>query len=222
MSFAKMIWMLQKKQLWLSSVELLDDKWEVMLDGPQLNTVINKRPTTHTAEAARDRAAQIITSLRKQTFVNCWTASDYESHALWRIYCPSAEGVAIQTTLDRLRNSVGLPVMEVLYGPHGTDGSTPDAGKLVAQKRPMFAYEQEVRVVLVRDLGDPHHPDRKTIGVGVGWDPELHLENIWVHPEAPFWFMETVTEAVRQLAPKLSHEGIPLVPWSKMNSPPPF
>jgi hypothetical protein len=163
-----------------------------------------------------------VKALRKRTFVNSWTASEHESHALWRIYCPSGEGVAIQTTLARLRASVGLPVLEVVYGPHGTDGRTPDVRRLVAQKRPMFAYEQEIRVVLERDFDDPAHPDRQTVGTGLDWDPELHLEYIWVHPEAPFWFMETVTEAVRQLAPKLSHDGTPLVPWSKMNSQPPF
>ena len=222
MSFAKLGWMLQKKQLWLSSAELLGDKWEVMLDGPQLNTVVNQRPLDYSAEAATERAARIIRDLRKQTFVNCWTASEHESHALWRIYCPSPEGVAIQTTLDRLRKSIGLPVLQVVYGVHGTDGRTPDVANLVTQKRPMFAYENEVRVVLVRDFTDPTNPERMTVGVGVDWDPEQHLENIWVHPDAPFWFMETVTETVRQLAPGLSHEGMPLVPWSKMNSSPPF
>ncbi len=222
MSFAKLVWMLQKKQLWLSSAELLGDEWEVMLDGPQLNTVINKRPLDYSADAATEGAARIIRELRKQTFVNCWTASEHESHALWRIYCPSSEGVAIQTTLARLQQSVGLPVLQVVYGVHGTDGRTPDVSKLVTQKRPMFAYENEVRVVLVRDFRDPKSPERMTVGVGVDWDPELHLENIWVHPDAPFWFMETVTETVRQLAPGLSHDGVPLVPWSKMNSSPPF
>jgi hypothetical protein len=60
MSFGKLLWMLQKKQLWLSCAELLDDRWEVMLDGPQLNTVINKRPTSVSAKEAHDRAARII------------------------------------------------------------------------------------------------------------------------------------------------------------------
>jgi len=222
MSFAKLVWMLQKKQLWMSAAELLGDKWEVMLDTPQLNTVIKKRPPDYSAQAATERAASIIRELRKQTFVNCWTASEHESHALWRIYCPSSEGVAIQTTLNRLRESVGLPVHEVVYGIHGTDGRTPDVTKLVTQKRPMFAYESEVRIVLVNDFADKNNPERITVGVGVDWDPERHLEHIWVHPDAPFWFMETVTETVRQLAPGLSHDGIPLVPWSRMNSSPPL
>ena len=85
----------------------------------------------------------------------------------------------------------------------------------------MFAYEQEVRVVLVEHLDDPKHPERITFGVGRDWDPERHLESIRVHPEAPFWFMEAVTETVRAHAPGLSRDGHPLVFWSKMNAPPP-
>jgi hypothetical protein len=222
MSFAKLVWILQKKQLWLSSAEVLDDKWELMLNDRQLGKIIANRPSSTTAEAARDQAAKIVRARRKQTFINCWTASEHESHALWRIYCPSTEGVAIQTTLERLKMSVPLPVLEVTYESHELDEATPDISRIVAQKRPMFAYEQEVRVVLVRDLDDPQHPERTTIGAGIDWDPELHVENIWIHPDAPFWFMETVTETVRQLAPMLSLEGVPRVWWSKMSSSPPF
>ena len=223
MSFAKLVWTLQKKQLWLSSAELLDDKWEVMLDIQQLNSIINNRPASLSADEIIDRTARLVKARRKQTFINCWSASEHESHALWRIFCPSSESVAIQTTLERLKKSVGgLPVLEVSYGPHETKGELPDINKLVTQKRPMFAYEQEVRIVLVSDFSNREHPDRITLGAGIDWDPELHIETIWVHPEAPFWFMEAVTETVRKLAPKLSERGHPLVAWSKMNSSPPF
>ena len=176
--------------------------------------IISNRPSSISAEDAQDQAAKIVRNRRKHTFVNCWTASEHRSHALWRIYCPSTEGVAIQTTLERLKKSVPLPVVEVTYDSHQVDETSLDIDRLVAQKRPMFAYEQEVRVVLVRDLDDPEHLERRTIGVEIDWDPELHVENIWVHPEAPFWFMETVTETVRQLAPRLSHDGNPRVWWS--------
>ncbi len=221
LSFAKFTSMLQLKQLWLSSAELLDDKWEVMPDGQQINAIINRRPSSKIAEATLDAIAKTVKELRQKTFINCWSVSENESHALWRIYCPSSEGVAIQTTFDRLQKSVGLPVLEVKYGLSEADVSL-DALTLVTQKRPMFAYEQEVRIVLVHDYNDPKHPDRKTIGVSIDWDPELHLENIWLHPDAPFWFAETVTETVRRLAPKLSHDGIPRVWYSKMSSSPPF
>jgi hypothetical protein len=220
MSFGKLVWILQKRQLWFSRADLLGDRWELTPDSPQLNAIINKRPPGSTAEAVTDRVAKTVKKLRATTFVNCWNASEHESHALWRIYCPSSEGVAIQTTLSRLRE-IGLPVEEVVYGPHGVDGAAPEAHRLVTQKRPMFAYENEVRIIFVHDFGDLD--DRPTIGAGVDWDPEKHLECVWIHPEAQYWFMETVTEAVRRLAPSLCTDGgYPKVWWSKMQSPPPF
>jgi hypothetical protein len=62
-------------------------------------------------EGAMERAERIIRTGRRQTFVSCWSASEYESHALWRIYCPSHHGVALQTTFSKLAGSVGeLPI----------------------------------------------------------------------------------------------------------------
>jgi len=222
MSFAKLVSLLQRKRLWLSSAELLYDKWEGIPDTRQINTIINKRPSSISAEAALDQTAKTVIAQRKQTFINCWTASEHESLALWRIFCPSPEGVAIQTTLERLKKSVGLPVLEVRYGLHETNDTLPDVMKLVTQKRPMFAYEQEVRLVLVQDFTDSKHPDRRTIGAEIDWDPELHIENIRVHPDAEFWFAETVTETVRRLAPKLCQDGHPPVWYSEMSAHPPL
>lgn len=219
MSFAKFVWMLQTKQLWLANSKLLGDNWEVMFDGSQINDLINNRPSSISAEDALAKIKYLVSELRKDTYVNCWNASEHESHALWRIYCPTPEGVVIQTTLDRLRKSVEpLPVLEVTYDPQRIEESMINIHKLVSQKRPMFSYENEVRVVLLQDLADHKNPDRTTIGTGLPWDPELHIENIWIHPEAQFWFMESVTEAVRLLAPKLTRQ----IWWSKMNTKPSF
>jgi hypothetical protein len=60
MSFGKLVWKLQTKQLWLSRADFLEDKFEVMLHGPQLNTVMTKRSTQYTAEEVRQRAARIV------------------------------------------------------------------------------------------------------------------------------------------------------------------
>ncbi len=95
LSFGKFVWMLQHKQLWLSKVERLDDKWELMPLDQQLNYTINNRPDSLSAEAATASIAKTVKTLRKNTFVSCWTASQHESLALWKIYCPSGEGVAI-------------------------------------------------------------------------------------------------------------------------------
>ena len=146
-SFAKFFWMLQLKKLWLSNAMFFEDKWEAMPDPSLIKS---------STEDALHRLQRFLTNNRRLTFVSCWNASEHESHALWRIYCPTSEGVAIQTTFACLEKSVApLDVLEVTYNPHELDNIL-NPYKLATQKRPMFAYEQEVRVVLHQNLPTPN------------------------------------------------------------------
>ena len=44
MSFARFLWLLQKKQLWLTRADHLGDPWEIALAGDQLAHVISRHP----------------------------------------------------------------------------------------------------------------------------------------------------------------------------------
>ena len=221
MRLSRFLWLLQKKQLWLTRADLLGDPWEITLAGDQLAHVISRHPIdplpsrSVRPETANQRSERIIRMWRRHTFISCWSASEHESHALWRIYCPSSEGVTIQTTLAKLRDSVGgLPVYRVTYQEPGSKRQTPTLPDLVAKKRPMFAYEQEVRVVLSTDGND----EVEVLGHSLEWDPEKNAEHILVHPEADNSFMQTVTAAVVHYAPALNLR----VTWSALNARPPF
>jgi hypothetical protein len=221
MSFARFLWLLQKKQLWLARADLLGDPWEITLAGDQLAHVISRHPIEPLGgqhvirETAMQRSERIIKLWRRQTFVNCWSASDHESHALWRIYCRSVEGIALQSTLTKLKTSVGkLPVYRVTYQVPGSIKQTPALSDLVAKKRPMFEYEREVRVVLFVES----HDGEEALGQGVAWDPEKIVESVRVHPEADDSFMETVKAAVEHYAPVLKGRVV----RSAMNERPPF
>ena len=221
MSFSRFLWLLQNKQLWLTRADLLGDPWEITLAGDQLAHVISRHPPDPfpprgaKRETPIQRSERIIRSWRRHTFVSCRSASEHESHALWRIYCRSSEGVALQTTLGKLRESVGsLPVYRVTYQIPGSKRQTPTLPDLVAKKRPMFAYEQEVRVVLSTNGKD----EIEVLGHCLEWDPEKNVEFIQVHPEADNSFMQTVTAAVEHYAPALSGR----VGWSAMKARPPF
>src|SRR6267142_1602388 len=120
MSFGRFVWMLKRKALWMSRVDQLGDAWEGVLgagDGP----------------------------VERRNVVNCWTAQNSESHAMWSIYCDSKEGVAIQTTLSKLRSSVGrFPVLPVKYVNSGSfSGSEITPLELAVRKRKPFQYEKE-------------------------------------------------------------------------------
>jgi hypothetical protein len=220
MSFSRFVWLLQKKKLWLSRADRLGDPWEISLAGSQLDHVISLHPITPIGEERRktamQRAERINKLWRQNTFISCWSASVDESHALWRIYCGSAEGVAIQTTFARLRESVGeLLLCKVTYETPGTRRQTHTLVDLVTKKRPMFAYEQEVRVVW--DATD-EVPKQELLGYPLDWNPETIVESIRVHPDADLSFMETVTATVGHYAPALKNSIV----WSAMRDRPPF
>jgi hypothetical protein len=224
MSFSRFVWLLQKKKLWLSRADQLGDPWEISLAGSQLEHVISRHPITPIGETKREtameRSERIIRHWRQNAFISCWSASEHESHALWRIYCGSADGVAIQTTFARLRESVGKSVgklflCKVTYETPGDRRQIPTIFDLVTKKRPMFAYEQEVRVV--KDA-TAEVPKQELLGYPLDWNPETIVESIRVHPEADFSFMETVTETVGHYAPALKDSIV----WSAMKERPPF
>ena len=151
-------------------------------------------------------------------FVNCWSTSEHESHALWRIYCKSSEGVAVQTTFQKLSASVsGLPIFRVTYEGPGLHRQTPTVDDLVSKKRPMFAYEREVRIVQSH-IDSEEASEATRLDLPLPWEPEGHLESIRVHPEADFSFFETVTAVIQHYAPRL----VNCVGWSAMREPPPF
>jgi hypothetical protein len=209
LSFSRFAWMLFRKQLWLSRVDTLYDRWEIAASQADLDAIVASGYMT------RDQAETIIAIEREHNFVSCWCASDHESHALWQIYSGSFEGVAIQTTLERLRQSVadivGLPrpgfpngltsVRPVVYGhdapvlPHESHPYLVDLG---VRKRPMFEYEHEVRVVHHR-TGEP-----QPLGHGFPWEPEAVLESVYLHPASDESFAECVSRLVEAHAPALT------------------
>jgi hypothetical protein len=218
--------MLTERKLWLSRADTLGDPWEIALSVDQVRQIVAKAPiqtiedmladTPH--ESASGRTERIVGEWKKATYISCWCASDHESHALWKIYCGSPEGIAIRTTLGRLRESVlGLQVQPINYALEPRTLSLLD---LASTKRPTYAYEEEVRVI------STHLPGARAIGnsevVGkaelVDWNPEDTIDAVFVHPEADEPFISTVRAVVAKFAPRLE----PSVQWSSMRAPPAF
>jgi hypothetical protein len=218
MKFSRFIWLLQRKQLWLSRADLLGDPWEMALAGDQLQHVIDHAPlpqlslNNELSESAMERASRIIPLWRKTTFVNCWRASEHESHALWRIYCGTTEGVALETNYDKLTASLnGLPLIQVSYENPGNAKRTPTREDLITKKRPAFEYEEEHRILLTDETASEES------GLPINWNPEEHLVGIRVHPEADTSFMQSVASAIADYAPALKDH----VTWSDMRASPP-
>jgi hypothetical protein len=221
MSLAKFISLLDKKQLWLSRSDTLGDNWELTLAGKQLERVIQRHPIDHVGnknsnESAINRTQRIIKNWRNTTFVNCWSLDENESHALWQLYCGLNEGVSIQTTLPHLNylliTNTKLSLERVVYQPAGMLEKTPSIQNLITSKRPMFAFEKEIRLYLTVDKNLDNLP-----GVALPWIPSEHIEAIYIHPDASLFFKGVVEDFVKQFAPSLFAK----IHWSSMRETPP-
>jgi len=195
MSFGRFVWMLKRRALWMCRADQLDDAWEGVLG------------------AQEHPAAQ---QLRRRIYVNSWTASNSESHAMWSIYCNSKEGVAIQATLSQLKASVAdakhLNVLPVRYvNSRPLDLPAIDPIELAVRKRRPFAYEKEHRIVYVANPPKnkrPNYPPGQLIvtdvlGFPQAWNPETWIDAVLMHPGADYTFQYALEAVVEALAPQL-------------------
>jgi hypothetical protein len=164
-------------------------------------------------------------------FFNCWHMNDSESDAMWKIYSHRSEGVAIQSTVQRLKDcfrssSDDVYMGKIKYVDHNEFDGTHDGSLSLSHymfKRLAFQHEREVRVGTYRqdvrmEFFDEHglvrdqigvraedvllSPNRK--GVAVHVDVPVLIERVIVSPFSPDWFSELVVSLVRKLSPNTS------------------
>jgi Protein of unknown function (DUF2971) len=173
---------------------------------------VARAPWERPGEDSWTRVARLRRGLLRCAHVSCWRWGE-ESEAMWRLYCPGEDGVAIRTTFAKLRDSVTDPhtcVSEVKYFDYKT-------GRFLRHihdwdpafhKRIAFKHEQEVRV-LRHDVADWRRASeddafRLPSGHELQWDPVAVIDEIIVNPQSAPPYCDTVQRAVADVAPALA------------------
>lgn len=209
--FPKFVSMLDSGELFFTRADMFEDKFEgargfnfhkeaiytaLKTDLTyQAKSLLMKRGVNHPSEAEleeemrNETEAQIAVQQKKREeyFVSCWHANEFESEAMWKLYISAkTQGVAIQTTVERLCYSLGnnnFELGEVNYisfkEPLEVD-SVP-----VWYKRTAFKHEQEVRAI-INEVG------LTSAGKLVPVDLDLLIEKVYISPSAPIWFAKLV------------------------------
>ena len=191
-------------------------------------------PTIAKFRHAEMQGQNALRKLRLQTdifkhlnFFNCWHMNDGESDAMWKIYSHSSEGVAIQSTVGRLMESLQETLDTVYMGQityrHPIIPDQPESRLSSFSdymfKRPAFRHENEVRLGTYREdvrteffdewgsikYQEGIHaddvllcPNRKGIDVNV--DIPTLVERVVVSPLAAPWFSNLVISLCRKLS----------------------
>ena len=96
----RLIEFLRTGELYFSSARQFQDKFEGAV------AVLPPRYQEDIRYVKLDRIDEAFEKLRRLTKVSCWHRASHESDAMWQLYANKWQGVAIQTSFDKIKNSV--------------------------------------------------------------------------------------------------------------------
>lgn len=208
MGLPKLLDLLCQEQLYFCQASRLPDRFEGALP---------KRIQFETTPG--ENRLLTFARARYSCCVNCWCRDTDETIALWRIYAGDSGGVAVRSTVAKLRSAVASSngrVEAVQYV--DIENDTIEADKLIPilVKRKEFRYEQEVRAWVVDPTisGGGTIPDNELLEkirdcqkeVFLPIDPVNFIDSIVVSPFAPDWYAKVVEQAVQKICPGISVE----------------
>ena len=94
--------LISTNELYMASIERMGDEKEGVIS-PDIAEKL-KQAYQNVGEPEFAKAFNVIGNdpkFRKETCISSWNIGDRESYALWKIYTPSAESIAIQSTVGR-------------------------------------------------------------------------------------------------------------------------
>jgi len=183
-SLDKFLYLILHKELYLSKIMTLDDKKEgsrppefklLNLYVP-IGGVSNKYKASREALKSKQvRDNQFLVSA-SNTFVNCWSMNKSESFALWCIYTDKNYGIAVKSTIGKLKESIksnshSINISRVFYEPDFTNKFSIDT--IVKRKSEFYRFEEEVRLYISQS-------DNDSLQISV--DIELLITEIYFSP----------------------------------------
>jgi hypothetical protein len=212
LSFAKFASLLHSPRLHFTRVDHFDDHFEGAWPRSDLefwtsDTIVRVFHVPSLTEQMRSNVA-----------ASCWIELPHESAAMWRLYAPGDEGVAVATTFGKLHNLIkdaGKPdewlagAARVTYLDHFNTGLIrnletgerwPNTMTPFMLKNISYENEKEVRALIMALSQTPDGMAFNQIPED-GFDLQLNLKDfvdeIVVNPFCRTWFTDTITELCR-------------------------
>lgn len=215
LDLGKLIYTISKKQMYLTKLDLLGDGYEGTLTKAfmeELEKFAIEKGDKHIVNSVRHSTQQG----RNSTYVNCWRMDEHESEAMWKLYCPNNQGVVLQTTYQKLANSISdnqflMGMITYIDYENAFFQAADNLFYSVMHKRKAFEHEKEVRIATMRhDFENIPFPPGKTIN----WDISECIEQIYINPYSEVWYREMIQETLNAFNCKVK------VDWSNMKRTP--
>ncbi len=195
LDLSKFLDMLISNKLFMSRSDKFEDQYEGTFSEPTFEEI--KRISVGNPDFL-----DYYKQHREKVAISSWHANEYESFAMWQIFTKNSEGLAIQSTIGRLKNAVQLEknfeqfIGEVNYIDYKKDFIPfNDNFFPFLFKRKSFQYEREIRIIT--DVSK----NNLILDNGLKIDVDLNqlIEKIYIHPKSENWFKKLVIDLVEKL-----------------------
>jgi hypothetical protein len=221
MDFTSFVAMLVHRGLFFSRIDMLDDPFEGSIprrwiESPGVQGALEAEGITHAQDIAT-RMRQVIEKQRAWTMVNCWHMNEEESAAMWNLYSKGDKAIAIQSTYQRLRDSLSNDVYigTVSYISYESE-SIPFGNVLwpFMHKRKSFEHERELRALVCDIAKALSNTEPPTMGQWRELDLCKLIESVFIAPSAPDWFVGVLADIQSKygLSAPVKHSSLDVEP----------
>lgn len=226
MGFSKFLNIIDTSSLFFPQACQFNDNYEGWASKTDLLALEEKAKKLHGDQFnTKNKVVLPVTKILKElTVLNCWHINDYESAAMWKLYVQSGDGIAIQSTIGDLCESINVNDLEhdvtvgrvryVDYDKHAVSEEFDDLA-LFSHKRPSFSHENELRAAIqlfksnYKEEVTSHDASnivRPNGGVNVSVDLKQLINKIFVAPSSSDW----TTSLIKNLLSKYDLSNIPI------------
>ena len=207
MDFTKLVNLLETKSLYFTRADQFDDPFEGSFTKYDIKHVQTSEHGSGIKEAMLKNVSDIQKFFPKTRFINCWSLNEYESSASWKIFTSGNQGIAIQSTFDRLVKSFGdtpetIHIGKIKYVDYENESFGVDSiVKPFLYKRKSFEHERELRAIIDEyptDLVQEEFEKITKRGINAKVKLDVLVKQIFVAPAARLWFKDLVKSVIRR------------------------
>jgi hypothetical protein len=202
LDLSKFLDMLLSQQLFMSRSDKFEDQYEGTFSEPTFEEIKK-------IAANNPKFLDYYKSHREKVVISSWHINEYESFAMWQIFTKNNEGLAIQSTIGRLKealrpeNRIEQYIGNVNYIDYKKEYIPfDDTFFPFLFKRKSFQYEREVRII--SDVSAQNISINEGLKINV--DLNQLIEKIYIHPKSENWYKKLVIELVSKLNFKIEIE----------------
>lgn len=124
-------------------------------------------------EEKAEKEIEMYESLKKCSYLNCWTIEYSELRKFWQEYGNSSDAVLVRTSMKKLKTEIDKCKFNthiagvIYYDPVSTPVGTFNTTRMLARKPNDFKWEKEVRIIISRFLQKEEYPDHHIVNIDV-------------------------------------------------------